>query len=92
MASGLRQGQRLPTRFVVESHPNVLMVQRGPFLEESGGQYAYVVHGNRAVRRPIQVTAINAGAVEVADGLHAGDAIVVSGLGDASRPEITLTQ
>ena len=89
---GLRQGQRLPTRFVVERHPNVLMVQRGPFLEESGGQYAYVVHGNRAVRRPIQVAAINAAEVEVANGLHVGDSIVLSGLGDASRPVVTLTQ
>jgi len=88
---GLRQGQRLPTRLVLESHPDVLMVQRGPFLEESGGRYVYVVHGNRAVRRPIQVAAINAGEVEVADGLRPGDAVVVSGLGDASRPEITLS-
>jgi HlyD family secretion protein len=88
---GLRQGQRLPTRLVLERHPDVLMVQRGPFLEESGGRYAYVVHGNRAVRRPIQIAAINAGEVEVADGLRAGDAVVVSGLADASRPEIILS-
>ena len=31
--------------------PNVLMVERGPFLEQDGGRFAYVVDGGSAVRR-----------------------------------------
>jgi HlyD family secretion protein len=88
--SGLRQGQRLSTRLVLERHTNVLKVQRGPFVEESGGEFAYVVDGKRAIRRPIHIGAINADEVEITDGLHAGDAVVVAGARDVSRTEINL--
>src|SRR3569833_3184112 len=88
--SGLRQGQRLPTKVVLERRPNVLKVQRGPFVEESGGEFVYVVNGNRAVRRPIRIGAIGADEVEVTDGLHAGEAIIVAGVRDISRAEIKL--
>ena len=90
--SGLRQGQRLPTRLVLERHPNVLLVQRGPFVEESGGRYVYVVHGNRAVRRPIQISAIGPAEVEIAEGLRAGESVIVDGLGQVSGPAISIVR
>ena len=34
---GLRQNQRLTARIVLDEKPNVLMVERGPFLEAGGG-------------------------------------------------------
>lgn len=86
----LRQGQRFPTKVVLERHPNVLKVQRGPFVEESGGEFVYVVEGNRAVRRPIRIGAISTDEVEVADGLRVGEAIVVAGVRDVSKAEIKL--
>jgi len=89
---GLRQGQRLPTRLVLERHPNVLLVQRGPFVEESGGRYVYVVRGNRAVRRPIQIAAIGPAEVEIAEGLRAGESVIVDGVGQVSRPEISIVR
>ena len=51
---GLRQNQRLSARILMDKRRNVLMVERGPFLEQDGGRFAYVVDGSRAVRRPIQ--------------------------------------
>jgi HlyD family secretion protein len=88
--AGLRQGQRLPTKVVLERHPNVLKVQRGPFVEESGGEFAYVVEGNRAVRRPIRIGAISSDEVEITDGLHSGEALVVAGVRNVSTAEIRL--
>jgi HlyD family secretion protein len=76
---GLRQNQRLSARIVLDTRRNVLKVERGPFLEQDGGRFAYVVDGNIAVRRPIQAGASSLAAVEIISGLQEGDRIVVSG-------------
>ncbi|UHQ23965.1 HlyD family efflux transporter periplasmic adaptor subunit [Lysobacter sp. 5GHs7-4] len=75
----LRQNQRLSARIVLDTRRNVLMVERGPFLEQAGGQFAYVVDGSRAVRRPIQAGASSLSAVEIVSGVQPGERVVVSG-------------
>ncbi|MDH5835172.1 efflux RND transporter periplasmic adaptor subunit [Luteimonas kalidii] len=76
---GLRQNQRLSARIVLDTRENVLMVERGPFLEQDGGRFAWVVEGSSAVRRPIQAGASSLNAVEIVSGLQEGERIVVSG-------------
>jgi HlyD family secretion protein len=88
---GLRQNQRLSARIVLDTRRNVLMVERGSFLEQDGGRFAYVVDGSRAQRRPIQTGASSLGAVEIVSGLQPGEKIVVSGsdqFGDAENVRI----
>ena len=75
----LRQNQRLSARIVMDTRRDVLMVERGPFLEQDGGRFAYVVDGSSAVRRPIQVGVSSLNAVEIISGLQPGERIVVSG-------------
>jgi len=75
----LRQNQRLSVRIVMDTRNNVLMVERGPFVEQDGGHVAYVVDGSSASRRPIRLGASSLSAVEILSGLSAGDRIVVSG-------------
>ena len=87
---GLRQNQRLSARIVLDTRRNVLMVERGSFVEQGGG-FAYVVDGSRAQRRPIQIGASSLSAVEIVSGLQPGEKIVVSGsdqFGDAERVTI----
>jgi len=76
---GLRQSQRVSARLLIDEKPNVLMVQRGPFVESEGGRYAYVVQDGVAVRTPIQVGATSVGNVEITIGLKQGDKIVIAG-------------
>jgi HlyD family secretion protein len=75
----LRQNQRLSARIVLDTRRDVLMVERGPFVEQDAGRYAYVVDGNRASRVPVQLGASSLAAVEITSGLEAGDRVVVSG-------------
>ncbi|MGY1519093.1 efflux RND transporter periplasmic adaptor subunit [Luteimonas sp. A482] len=75
----LRQNQRLSARIVLDTRENVLMVERGPFLEQDGGRAAWVVDGSSAVRRPIQAGTSSLNAVEIVSGLREGERIVVSG-------------
>lgn len=76
---GLRQNQRLTTRILMENKQDVLMVQRGQFLETGNGRVAYVVKNNMAERISIQTGARSLSSVEVLNGLSAGDTIIVSG-------------
>lgn len=75
---GLRQNQRLTTRILMENKQDVLMVQRGQFLETSNGQVAYIVKNDMAERTPIATGARSLSSVEVLNGLSEGDTIIVS--------------
>ena len=75
----------------MDTRRNVLMVERGPFVEQSGGRYAYVMDGNSAVRRPVEMGVSSLSTVEIISGLKPGDKVVVSGsdqFGDAERVSI----
>jgi HlyD family secretion protein len=75
----LRQNQRLSVRIVMDTRHNVLMVERGPFVEQDGGNAAYVMAGSSAVRRAIRTGASSLSNVEIRSGLKPGDRVVVSG-------------
>lgn len=77
--AGLRQSQRLSVRIFIDKRDNVLMVDRGAFVDQEGGGFAYFVHGNVAERRPVQLGAASIVKVEILDGLAAGDQIVITG-------------
>jgi HlyD family secretion protein len=88
---GLRQNQRLSARVLLDTRRDVLKVERGPFVEQSGGRYAYAMDGDIAVRRPVRLGASSLSEIEVLDGLKPGDRVVVSGsdqFGDAERVKI----
>ena len=75
----LRQNQRLSVRVLLDKRDNVLTVQRGSFVDESGGSYAYLVKDGIAKKTPIRVGASSIDKVEILDGLKEGDRIVISG-------------
>ncbi len=75
---GLRQNQRLTTRILMENKSDVLMVQRGQFLESGSGRIAYLVRDNIATRTQINTGARSLSSVEVLAGLTEGDQIIIS--------------
>lgn len=75
----LRQNQRLSVRILLDHRENVLTVQRGSFVNESGGSYAYLVNDGIATKTPIRVGESSIDKVEILDGLKEGDNIVISG-------------
>ena len=76
---GLRQNQRLSVRVEMDTRNNVLMVERGPFIEQDGGAWAWVLTDGVASRRPVRLGVASLSTVEVVSGLREGDRIVVSG-------------
>jgi len=89
--TNLRQNQRLTTRILLARQSDVLMVQRGKFLDSGAGRIAYVMHENgMAVRRSIEVGARSLAAVEIVAGLDQGDTIVISNLDPFRSAEMVL--
>ena len=90
MPTGLRQNQRLTVRVLLAEHNDVMMVQRGQFLDSGGGRIAYIVtEQGMAEKRLIEIGARSLGAVEIVGGLQPGDTIVISNL-DAFRSAETV--
>jgi HlyD family secretion protein len=90
MPTGLRQNQRLTVRVLLAEHSDVMMVQRGQFLDSGGGRIAYIVTDKgMAEKRLIETGARSLGAVEIVAGLQPGDEIVISNL-DAFRSAETV--
>lgn len=84
----LRQNQRVSTRVLMEEKSDVLMVQRGPFVDTGGGRFAFVVSDDVATRRSIEIGAASLSDVEILSGLEPGERIVISGtdeFADADR-------
>lgn len=77
--SGLRQNQRLTTRILMESKNDVLMVERGQFLQSANGSVAYVVQDGLAIRTQIETGARSLAVVEIIKGLREGQQIIISG-------------
>lgn len=91
--AGLRQSQRLAVRIFIERRNNVLMVDRGAFVDEGGGNFAYIVRGGIAERRPIRLGAESVSKVEILEGAAAGDQLVISGTeGFHNAGRVILTQ
>ena len=80
--AGLRQSQRVSARLLIDERPNALIVPRGPFVEAHGGKYAYVMEDGFAIRKPIRLGGTSVSAVEIAEGVKAGDRVVVAGSED----------
>jgi len=76
---GLRQNERVSARVLIEDKPNVLMLPRGPFIETDGGNFAYVVEGGVAERRPVKIGATSVDSVEIQSGLAEGQHVVIAG-------------
>jgi HlyD family secretion protein len=89
--TNLRQNQRLTTRILLAEYKDVLIVQRGQFLDSGAGRVTYVLNPDGlAVRRAIEVGARSLGAVEIVAGLDQGDTIVISSLDPFRSAETVL--
>lgn len=75
----LRQNQRLNTQIILEHKSNVLQVQRGQFMESTGGRFAYLVSDDMAQKTPVTLGARSLSHVEVLSGLSDGQQIIISG-------------
>jgi HlyD family secretion protein len=77
---GLRRGQRLTIELSFGASTRSLIVERGGFMQNSGGRWVYLVSedGRTARRAPVRFGRQNPRYVEVLEGLRPNDRIVTS--------------
>jgi HlyD family secretion protein len=77
---GLRRGQRLTVELSFGATSRGLIVERGGFMQHSGGRWVYLISedGRSARRAPVRFGRQNPRFVEVLEGLRPNDRIVTS--------------
>ena len=88
--ANIRRGQTLHIRFELGDLSEALLLPRGGFYQETGGNWAFVLDasGNKAVKREIKLGRQNPLFFEVLEGLTPGERVITSAydnFGDAEE-------
>ena len=77
----IRRGQTLQMRLVLgDSDSNAMLLANGPFFNDTGGAWVFVMDHNRSVatRRDVELGRRNSNNIEVVAGLMDGDEVIIS--------------
>jgi HlyD family secretion protein len=90
----LQRGQTVQVRLALGDPAPALLIPRGAFYTETGGNWVFVVtpDGRSAVRRQVRLGRRNANYIEVLEGLDAGERVITSpytGFAERDRLELT---
>lgn len=87
---GLRRGLSLRLRIQLSQSSEELLLPVGGFYKDTGGNWVYVVEGDRAVRRDIKLGRKNPDNYEVLEGLQPGDQVITSSYENFGDNEVLL--
>jgi HlyD family secretion protein len=76
----IKRGQTIQMRLQFSTPADALILRRGGFFQETGGNWVYVVDpsGDFAVKRSIRLGRQNTRFYEVLEGLEPGEQVIVS--------------
>ena len=82
--ASLRRGQSVQMRLEIGEPSRGLVVENGPFYDDAGGRWVFVVapDGRRADKRTVSLGRHTPQSVEILSGLAAGERIVISSTAD----------
>jgi HlyD family secretion protein len=86
---GIRSGQSFVLRLELGETKDALMLPRGPFVQTTGGSWAYVLDngGSTAARRAIRIGKNNPDYLEILEGLTVGEDVIISRYDDYNNVE-----
>ena len=87
---GIRRGQSLRLRIQLSQSSEELLLPVGGFYKDTGGNWVYVVEGDRAVKRDIKLGRKNTENFEVLEGLKPGDRVITSSYENFGDNEVLL--
>ncbi|MBK7944020.1 MAG: hypothetical protein IPJ85_01350 [Flavobacteriales bacterium] len=75
----IRRGQTFQVRLQLSEDMEAVMLPRGPFFQDTGGQWVYVLDAEgAATKRDVKLGRQNPDMYEVLEGLQPGDRVVTS--------------
>ncbi|MBN2460967.1 MAG: efflux RND transporter periplasmic adaptor subunit [Candidatus Cloacimonetes bacterium] len=87
----LRSNLRVDIYIITSSKQDIVRIKNGPFISGSGRQRVFVVEGDKARRREVQIGMTSFAYVEVLEGLAAGEEVIISSTDDyIHRPLLRL--
>lgn len=88
--TGIRRGQSLRLRIQLSQSSEELLLPVGGFYKDTGGNWVYILEGDRAVRREIKLGRKNTENFEVLEGLKPGDQVITSSYENFGNNEVLL--
>lgn len=90
----IKRGQTLQLKLKFSGATEALMIPRGGFFQETGGNWIYVVDpsGDYAVKRNIRIGRQNSAFYEVLEGLEPGEQVVISNYSQFNQKEKLIFQ
>jgi HlyD family secretion protein len=79
--AGLRPSLRTDVLVITDRKPRALRIKRGPFADNAARQ-AFVIRGDRAVRRPVEIGLSGVDDLELLSGAIEGDELIISDMKD----------
>ncbi|MCB2207122.1 MAG: HlyD family efflux transporter periplasmic adaptor subunit [Bacteroidetes bacterium] len=78
--AGIKRGQTVQIRLTFSGETDAIIVKRGGFFQETGGNWIYVLDpsGDFAYKRSIRINRQNTNFYEVTEGLETGEKVIVS--------------
>ena len=93
LPKSIRRGQTLQVRLNLSAEKEAVMLPKGPFYQQSGGQWVFRLSedGDRAFRTKVELGSQNTNYYEVINGLEPGDKVITSGYENYyDKEELTL--
>ncbi|MDX5320832.1 MAG: HlyD family efflux transporter periplasmic adaptor subunit, partial [Bacteroidota bacterium] len=84
----LKYGQSIQIKLSLGDAAPSLLLKRGGFFQKTGGNWVYVLEGNKALKRSTSFGRQNPDFLEILSGLHEGDQVIISSyslFGDADE-------
>ncbi|MFZ0391242.1 MAG: efflux RND transporter periplasmic adaptor subunit [Calditrichia bacterium] len=75
----IRRGQTLHIKLALGDLSEAILLARGGFYQQTGGQWVFVLDGDEAYKREIRLGRQNPNYFEVLEGLQPGDKVITSG-------------
>lgn len=89
---GIRRGQSLRLRIQLGQSSEELLLPVGGFYKDTGGNWVFVVDGDRAIRRDIKLGRKNTENFEVLEGLKPGEQVITSSYENFGENEVLLLE
>ena len=86
----IRTGQTYYINLELGQPTQSVIIPRGAFYQTTGGNWIYVLEGDKAVRRPVKIGRQNPQYYEVLEGLSAGEKVIISSYETYGNNEILI--
>lgn len=88
----IRAGQTYNLKLELGESSQAMLLPKGGFNSSTGGQWVFVVEGNKAVRREVRLGKQNSNYYEVLEGLQPGDQVITSNYGSFEEADTVIIQ